>query len=298
MKQFGRIMKGVGGLYTVLTDDGTVLQGKARGLFRKDGIKPLAGDLVTVSVEQDSVTIVEIHPRKNMLLRPPVANIDKLVIISAAVSPAPSLSVIDRLTALAAYRRIEPVVVFSKCDLQDVSEYVQIYRRAGFASFAFSSVTGEGVSQFLPLFSHAVCALTGNTGAGKTSLLNRLSPDLALDTGEISKKLGRGRHTTRCVELFPLFDGYIADTPGFSALDFESGDLIAKEELASCFPDFDAYTPACRFTGCSHSVEKGCAVLEAVRDGKIEPTRHASYVNMYNEVKDIPPWQLDRRKNQ
>lgn len=296
MEYFGRIMKGVGGLYTVRTDEGMLLQCRARGLFRKDGVKPLAGDWVTVSASQDSATIVQIHPRKNMLLRPPIANIDRLVIISGAVSPSPSLSVIDRLTALATYRRIEPVVVFSKCDLLDVSDYVQIYRRAGFVSFAFSSVTGEGVSRFLPLFSHAVCALTGNTGAGKTSLLNRLSPDLALDTGEISKKLGRGRHTTRCVELFPLFDGYIADTPGFSALDFENGDLIAKDELASCFPDFDTYTPDCRFTGCSHTVEKGCAVLQAVRDGKIEPSRHASYVTMYSEVKDIPQWQLDRRK--
>ena len=298
MEQFGRIMKGVGGLYTVQTEEGAVLSCKARGLFRKAGIKPLAGDWVSVTCEQDSATIVQIHPRKNMLHRPPVANIDRLVIVSGAVSPTPSLSVIDRLTSLAVYHQIEPVVVFSKCDLADVSSYVKLYRHAGFTSFGFSSVTGEGVSQFLPLFTQSICALTGNTGAGKTSLLNRLAPELALDTGEISKKLGRGRHTTRVVELFPLFDGYIADTPGFSALDFENGDLIPKEELASCFPDFDIYTPGCRFTGCSHTVEKGCAVLEAVRSGNIEPTRHASYVNQYNEVKDISQWQLERRKNQ
>ncbi len=288
MKVSGRILKGVGGLYTVLLEDGRTLACKARGVFRKDGIKPLTGDFVEVDTQAQ--TIVTIKKRTNFLLRPPIANIDKLFVVAAGVSPSPNLLVIDRLLACACFQKIEPVILFSKSDLSDVADYAAIYRRAGFLSFAFSSVTGEGIDAFLPLFANSVCALTGNSGAGKSSLLNRIAPQLQLETGEISKKLGRGRHTTRSVELFPLFGGFIADTPGFSALELEIGSGITKYNLADYFPDFSPYAAHCRFAGCSHTVEKGCAVLQALADGKIEPTRHASYAAMYEECKAIPDW--------
>ena len=293
MKVAGRILKGVGGLYTVLTDQGTVLPCKARGIFRKEGVKPLAGDFVTVDAAEQ--TIVEIQKRRNSLLRPPIANLDKLFIVAAGVSPPPSYAVIDRLLVSACFQHIEPVILFSKADLVDVSEYVGVYRRAGFHSFSFSSVTGEGIDSFLPLFENSVSVLTGNSGAGKSTLLNRLAPQLSLQTGEISKKLGRGKHTTRSVELFPLFGGFIADTPGFSALDLEIGRGITKNNLAECFPDFLPYVDRCRFTGCSHTVEKGCAVLAALAEGKIEKTRHADYVAMYDELKAIPDWMNKNR---
>ena len=287
----GLIIKGVGGLYFVETAQG-VYACKARGVFRKDGVKPLPGDRVTVAVEELSSTVAEIHPRKNSLNRPPVANIDKLVIISGAVSPAPSTLIIDRLTAAGEKHGIEPVVTFSKSDVADVSRFVEIYRSAGFRSFAFSSVTGEGIDEFRSVFDGGVCVLTGNSGAGKSTLLNVLEPSLRLETGDVSKKLGRGRHTTRAVELFRVGGAYIADTPGFSSLDMEGGEFISKYDLELCFPDFGPFRENCRFTGCSHTAEKGCAVLAALNEGKLQPTRHESYVAMYNEAKAVPDWKL------
>ncbi len=287
----GRIVKGVGGLYTVETAEGKYAC-KARGVFRKDGIRPLVGDRVVIAVEELSATVTEILDRKNSLNRPPVANIDKLVIISAAVSPAPSTLIIDRLTAAGENHGIEPIVTFSKCDVEDVSRYVDIYRAAGFRSFAFSSVTGEGIDAFKTVFSDGVCVLTGNSGAGKSTLLNLLDPSLRLETGDVSRKLGRGRHTTRAVELFRVGGAYIADTPGFSSLDMEDGEFISKYDLPLCFPDFAEYRDRCRFTGCSHTTEKGCAVLTALAEGRIQPTRHESYVAMYNEAKAVPDWKL------
>ena len=289
----GIIIKGVCGLYSVETADG-ILACKARGIFRKEGVKPLAGDRVTVETDGVSAAITVIAPRKNSLNRPPVANIDKLVIVSGAVSPVPNLQLIDRLTAAAAYKGITPVVVFSKCDLADVSRYVNIYRHAGFVSFGFSAVTGEGLAQFDAVFDGGVCALTGNSGAGKSTLLNRLCPALELETAEVSKKLGRGRHTTRAVELYKVLGGYIADTPGFSSFDFDGGGFIPKYDLPDCFPELAEYKDACKFTGCSHVSEKGCAVLEALQAGKLEPTRHESYKVMYAEAKAVPDWQLKK----
>ena len=287
----GLIVKGVGGPYTVETAEGTFVC-KARGVFRKDGIRPIVGDRVAVTVEELSSTVSEIFERRNYLNRPPVANIDKLVIVSGAVSPAPSTLIIDRLTASSEKYGIEPIIAFSKCDVADVSRFVDIYRAAGFRSFAFSSVTGEGIGEFKSVFDGGVCVLTGNSGAGKSTLLNVLEPSLALETGDVSKKLGRGRHTTRAVELFHVGGGYIADTPGFSSLDMEEGGFISKYDLALCFPDFAEYRDRCGFTGCSHTAEKGCAVLEALAEGKIQPTRHESYVTMYNEAKAVPDWKL------
>lgn len=285
------IMKSTAGFYYVRSDDGNIIECKARGVFRKQKLTPLVGDIVTIETDGKTGTVTEIGERDNFLQRPPVANLDKLIIISAVKEPSPNLPIIDKMTAIAVDKNITPVVVFSKSDLADASEYVEIYRRAGIESFAVSAKTGEGVEKFRSVFENSVCVLTGNTGVGKSSILNCIEPDLQLATSHISNKLGRGRHTTRTVELYELCGGYIADTPGFSSLDFENIDIIKKENLQFCFPEFEEYINTCKFVSCAHIGEKGCRVCEAVADGRIPVTRHDSYKMMYDEVKDYKEWE-------
>lgn len=285
------IMKSTAGFYYVRCPDGEILECRARGVFRKNKMSPLVGDKVTVEKNGDSGTVTEIYERKNSLIRPPVANIDKLVIVSSVAEPTPNLFIIDKLTAMAADKMIESVVVFSKSDLADAREYVDIYRKAGIESFAVSSKTGEGAEQFRRVFKNSVCALTGNTGVGKSSALNCIEPSLELATSHISNKLGRGRHTTRTVELYELCGGFIADTPGFSSLDFENNEIILKENLQFCFSEFEQYIGQCKFVSCAHIGEKGCAVCEAVHNGCISDSRHNSYKMMYDEVKDYKEWE-------
>lgn len=287
----GLLMKGVGGFYFVEVAD-TVYECKVRGLFRKKGITPLAGDRVGVGIESDGTcTIREIFPRRNFLVRPPVANIDRLFVVASVCEPVPSTLVLDKIIAMAQDREIEPVVVASKTDLKNCEWLREIYTMAGIPFVAVSSVTGEGVEEVRTLLRGKISAFTGNSGVGKSSLLNRISQDLRLQTGEISHKLGRGRHTTRQVELLRLENGtYVADTPGFSSVDIEH--KIKKENLQFCFREFAPYLGRCRFPSCTHVREKDCAVLRAVADGKIHPSRHASYAAMYEEVKDVKEWQL------
>lgn len=285
------IIKSTAGFYYVLDENGETTECRARGVFRKQKISPLVGDRVTVEINGESGTVTDINERKNVLVRPPVANLDKLIIVSSVVEPQPNLFILDKLTAMAVDKGIEPVVVFSKADLADASEYVDIYRKAGIVSFAVSSVTGEGTEEFRSVFKDSVCALTGNTGVGKSSLLNALDSELCLPTAHISNKLGRGRHTTRTVELYEMWGGYIADTPGFSSLDFENIEIILKENLQFCFPEFEEYIGTCKFVSCAHLCEKGCRICEAVKDGKIPLTRHESYKMMYDEVKDYKEWE-------
>jgi ribosome biogenesis GTPase len=287
----GIIMHSISGFYYVEAA-GFVFACKAKGAFRKDKTSPLVGDGVSLETDGDTGFIVRIDPRKNFLVRPPIANLDKLFIVSSADRPKPNLYVIDKLTAFSVYHHIEPVIVFSKTDLADVSEYVDIYRSAGFQVLCCSAKTGEGMEKISDAISQGINAFSGNSGVGKSSLLNYLLPELSLETNEISDKLGRGRHTTRSVRLYRYRGGCIADTPGFSSIDFEeNGERIMKEELASCFPEFEAYTSACTFfPSCSHTVDKGCAVLKAVQDGKISAQRHQSYCRMYEEVKDFKSW--------
>ncbi len=290
----GIIRKGIGGFYYVEAADGSITECRARGIFRKNGITPVAGDHVAfrVSPEDGAGFVEEIHPRKNYLVRPPVANIDQLFIIASVRDPSPSTLIIDKTIAAAENKGIEPVVIATKTDLESPDPLAEIYRTAGIPFYAVSSETGEGVDAIRALLCGKISAFTGNSGVGKSSLLNRIDSRFSLQTGETSRKLGRGRHTTRQVELLPLEGGgYVADTPGFSTMDLERYELIRKEDLPHCFREFAEYIPECRFQSCSHTCEKGCAVLEAVREGKIHRSRHESYVAMYQEVKDVKEWQ-------
>lgn len=297
MKQKGYLLKGVGGFYYVEGEDGRIYECKARGIFRKRKMSPYAGDRVILTVEEDGTgTIEEIEPRKNQLIRPPVANIDQLFIVVSVREPSPSTLIIDKIIAAAENKGIEPVLVISKADLEDAGWLCEIYDKAGIPCIPISSVTGEGVEKVREMLCGKISAFTGNSGVGKSTLLNCVDPRLALETGEISQKLGRGRHTTRQVELLHLpGGGYVADTPGFSSMDLERYELVRKEDLPHCFREFAPYLGECRFTSCSHTCEKGCAVLEAVKEGKIASSRHESYVAMYQEVKDVKEWQMKEK---
>lgn len=289
----GIIIKGIGGFYYVEAAN-EVYECKARGAFRKKKITPLAGDNVVITVREDKEnTIDDILPRKNNLLRPPVANIDTLIIVSSVKEPSPNLLVIDKLTAIAVDKGIKPCVVFSKSDLGDTSVYENIYKKAGIDVVSVCCKTGEGVDKVKSMLGDGISVFTGNTGVGKSSLLNAIDNRFSLATGEISDKLGRGRHTTREVTLYHVCNGLVADTPGFSSLDIEqSSDVILKDNLPFCFPEFREYLGKCKFTSCSHTVEKGCLILDALNSGVIDENRHANYVSMYNDVKDLKEWQL------
>jgi len=274
--------------------DSGVIECRARGIFRKQKITPLVGDRVRISQTGDSGTVEEILPRKNSMIRPPVANIDILFIIVSTAEPEPNMLVIDKMIAAAEQKGIEPAVIVTKNDLKDGSDIVATYNKAGIKSFFASGITGEGIEELKSLICGHIGAFTGNSGVGKSTLLNRIDPSLSLSTGEISKKLGRGRHTTRLVELFETCGGYIADTPGFSSLDTFKFEPILKEDLQYVFREFEPYINKCRFTGCSHTKETGCAVLEALKNGEIAPSRHKSYCEMYEEAKNIKAWQLKK----
>ena len=289
----GIIIKITGGFYYVEADT-CIYECKARGIFRKRGNSPLVGDYVVIDVPDDDsyCSIEEIKERKNSLIRPALANLDTLVIVSSVVEPNVNTYIIDKMICAAVDKGIEPVVVFSKTDLKSCDEYLEIYNKSGIKAIEYSSVTNKGLEEIKEVLSGRVSAFSGNTGVGKSTLLNALFPELELKTGEISDKLGRGRHTTRTVELFKCYGGYVADTPGFSTVDLDRYEIIKKDELQHCFPEFEQYIGDCKFTSCAHVCEKGCAVIQAVENGEISKSRHDNYVRMYNEVKDIKDWQL------
>ena len=292
MSMTGVITKITGGFYYVEAA-GDVYECKARGVFRKRGITPLVGDTVDITVPEDGYCSVDtIHERKNALIRPAVANLDQLVIVSSVLEPKANLYLIDKMTAAAVHKGIEPVVVFTKTDLAPADDLSAIYRKVGIPSFVYSAVDNRGLDEIRDVLTGKISAFCGNSGVGKSTLMNALCPDLGLATGEISDKLGRGRHTTRTVELFKEHGGYIADTPGFSTVDIERFELIRKDELKFAFPEFEEYFGTCRFNSCNHVCEKGCRVIEAVENGIIPKSRHESYVRMYEEVKDVKEWEL------
>lgn len=289
----GTIIKGIGGFYYVEAAD-EIYECKARGVFRKEKLSPLVGDKVTISINENAEnTIDEIMPRKNALTRPPVVNIDNLIIVVSTVEPKPSTLVIDKLIAVAEHKNIEPIIVITKSDIASAQEIFDIYTLAGFKTIIVSNETKDGIDEVKAVLKEKISALTGNSGVGKTSLLNNLDETLALKTAQISKKLGRGRHTTRQAELYRVCDGFVVDTPGFSSFEIDKSDIILKDELAYCFRDFSDYIEKCKFyPSCTHTADKGCAVVEAVNEGKISKSRHNSYVQLYNEVKDIKEWNL------
>ena len=280
----GKIIKGIGGFYYV-DCDGEVFECKARGSFRKQGITPLVGDNVNISVFDNSENAIEtILPRKNELIRPPLANLDSLFIVASLVDPKINTLILDNLIAVAEYKKIEPVIVLTKIDLDDSADkYKSIYENAGFKVVLCDNTDSRGADEIRTLLGGKCSAFTGNTGVGKSSLLNNIFPSLNLATGETSKKLGRGRHTTRHCELFKVDGGYIADTPGFSSLYLTD---MEEEELRDYFPEFLQYEPNCRFQGCRHIHEPDCAVKEALKMKKISSLRYEDYLALYEELKE------------
>ena len=292
----GIIIKALSGFYYVKTET-EIYTCKARGNFRKNGVSPLVGDRVKITPQDDFTGVVEeILPRKTELKRPPVANIDKLFILSAFENPAPNTLVIDKLTVLARHAGIEPIIVFNKSDMGDFGQFKAIYENAGFKTIVMSAFTGEGIEDLKAELKDSISAFTGNSGVGKSSVLNKVLGEDVIATGDVSQKLGRGKHTTRHTEIYPLFfGGFVADTPGFSSI--EAGDDYSlKENLVNCFWDFDDFKDKCRFASCSHTKEKDCAVIKAVEDGKIEKSRWESYVQLYEELKDLQCWEFKRNK--
>ncbi|MCM1164689.1 MAG: ribosome small subunit-dependent GTPase A [Ruminococcus sp.] len=264
----------------------------ARGIFRARGISPAAGDRVLVETgENADPVITEIHERKNFLVRPPLANLDKIVLVNSTAEPAVNRFILDKLIAIADSKGIEPVVVFTKIDLETAGDLPEIYRGIGVDVCTVDNLTGEGADEVRALIEGKISAFVGNSGVGKSSLLNALYPELALETAHISKKLGRGRHTTRQVELFKRGGGYIADTPGFSTVDTERYCRIPKGELDGAFREFGEFLGECAFADCAHVKEKGCAVRAAVEAGKIAKSRYESYLGMYEEASQINDWE-------
>lgn len=289
----GLILKSVGGLFFVETAD-KIIECKARGIFRKENITPCAGDRAVVESEDGRTGVItEIMQRKNSIIRPPLANLDYLVFVVSTCQPSPNYLILDKFTAIARYKEIDSIIVITKNDLKKRPDIEEVYKKIGLKVFVTDY---ENENSYMPLYNMLagkISAFTGNTGAGKSTLLNHIDSSLALATGEISKKLGRGRHTTRQVELFKLKNGgYIADTPGFSTFETNKYDIIFKDKLKLCFPEFDSYEGKCRFPDCAHIGEKGCAVTEAVRNGEIPQSRHESYLEMYEEAKQLKEWEV------
>lgn len=283
----GIITKCLGGLYTVETLDG-ILECKARGIFRNRGISPYVGD----TVEIQNGVISEILNRKNCIIRPPLANLDQLIFIVSTCNPSPNYLILDKFIAIAEYKGITPIIAITKTDLGSGAEIKEIYKNIGIDVFEIDYNNPETIEVFRNLLKGKISALTGNSGAGKSTLLNAVDSDLNIPTAEISKKLGRGKHTTRHAQLYKLSEGgYIADTPGFSTFETNRYDIIRKEELADCFREFRKYTD-CRFRDCSHTCEKGCKVIEALENSEISASRRESYCTMYEEAKQLKEWEL------
>ena len=287
----GIILRSIGGFYYVEAAD-AVYTCRARGVFRRQGVTPVAGDRVSITVQEDgSGVLEEVLERKNVLVRPPVANLDVLVLVASVRHPRTNTLVLDKMIAVAEKKGICPIIVINKSDLGDPTELETIYRSTGLECFTVTATDPSCLEPLRRRLAGQICVFAGNSGVGKSSILNGIDPTLELSTGEISEKLGRGRHTTRTATLYRLADGYLVDTPGFSSLDMEQVESIDKDELADCFREFAPYEGKCRFIGCAHYREPNCAVRQAVEAGEISTSRYDSYVTMYEAVKDKKEWE-------
>lgn len=287
----GTIIRALSGFYDVDTGSG-IIRCRARGKLRKLGITPLVGDQAIFQSSGDSGYLQEILPRRNSFIRPAVANVDVLVMMGCQVNPVTEPFLIDRVAAIAAAQGVETLLLLTKCDLDPADALYAIYQQAGIPVLRTSAETGLGVEEVRQRLKGNLAAFTGNSGVGKSTMLNALFPEANMATGEVSDKLGRGRHTTRHVELFTLPDGTrIMDTPGFSSFDTDRMELGTADSLARAFPEFRPYLGHCRFDDCSHVREQGCAVLEALHAGKIGESRHSSYVHLYEKIKEYKEWE-------
>lgn len=291
-KEQGRIVRSLSGFYDVQTPSG-IITCRGRGILRKGNQSPLTGDLVEITVEQGRGMVEKILPRKNRFIRPAVANMDALVVFAANVNPVTEPYLIDRVAAIAGDQDVEVYLCLNKCDLDPAIDLERIYKNAGFSVIQASAQTGQGVEELRKLIDGKFTAFTGNTGVGKSSMLNALCPELSLPTGEVSEKLGRGRHTTRHVELYCLGENtYVADTPGFSSFDTDQMDVILKENLQYAFREFGAYMGGCQFHDCTHRQEPGCGIRQAMEEGKIEKSRYESYLRLYKKASQVKVWEL------
>ncbi len=291
-KRIGRIVRSISGFYDVKCPEGIVTC-RGRGSLRKHRESPLTGDMVEITVQNGKGMVEKILPRRNCFVRPAVANVDALVVFAANTNPVTEPFLIDRVAAIAGDQNVAVYILINKCDIDPGLDLMRIYRHAGFSVINASAETGEGVGELRELIRGKLVAFTGNTGVGKSSMLNRLCPGLQLATGEVSEKLGRGRHTTRHVELFDLGeDTFVADTPGFASFDTEQMDVILKENLQYAFMDFAPYIGKCRFHDCSHRAEPACAVRSAVEEGNIEKSRYDSYLKLYEKSSQVNEWEL------
>lgn len=280
----GRIIKALSGFYYV-EDDDRIIQCKARGKFRKDEIKPLVGDFVEYTVDgNNDGYVMKLLPRKNTLVRPPICNVDQALIVSSCKEPDFSSVLLDKFLLVIEHLGIEPIIIISKMDLDkddSVKKYIEDYRKANYQVFEISSKDNQGIERLKPIFKDKVTVITGQSGVGKSSLLNALDINLNLETNDISKSLGRGKHTTRHVELIRMYGGYLGDTPGFSSLELN----MCPEELAVAYHDFANYSNYCKFRGCLHDSEPNCGVKQAVEDNLISKERYEHYLMSLQEVK-------------
>lgn len=292
MMENGIIVKALSGFYYVRTESG-VIECKARGRFRLDGTSPLVGDRVECSTDAAGKGRIDgVAERKNWFIRPAVANMDCMVFVAANANPVTDPFLIDRVTVIAEAAGCGVVVCVNKSDLDEAEGLCAAYEKTGYAVVRTSAATGEGVESLRRAVAGKVCAFTGNSGVGKSSIINALCPGLAIETGEVSERLGRGKHTTRHVELYDIGGGtYIADTPGFASFDVEMIRKIEKEELQALFPEFRPYLGTCRFADCAHLKEPGCAVTEAVESGEIARSRHDSYTKLYELSAQHKSWE-------
>ena len=287
-----RIIKALSGFYYVQTEDG-VVECRARGRFRRQDQSPLVGDFVRITRQRDKGVLEALLPRKNAFIRPAVANIDQLVVLASCAIPVTEPFLIDRVLAIAQLQNVPALVVVNKDDLAPAQPLAEIYRRAGVPVLVTSAETGEGIEALREALAGKLSCLTGNSGVGKSSLLNRACPQLQLPVGEVSEKLGRGRHTTRHIELYSMGSNtFVADTPGFSAFDTERMELVHKEQLQYAFPEFAPYLGHCQFPDCAHRKEPGCAVRKALAEGKIGQTRYSSYERLYELASQLKEWEL------